>query len=34
MAATFVAVAILQFPLIWTVLVAGSLSVAVAYRNG
>ena len=34
MAATFVAVAVLQLPLIWTVLVAGSLSVAVSYRNG
>ncbi len=34
MAATFVAVALMQWPLIWTVLVAGSLSVAVSYRNG
>lgn len=34
MAATFVAVAILQLPLIWTVLVAGSLSVAVTYHQG
>ncbi|CAM5768782.1 chromate transporter [Bosea minatitlanensis] len=34
MAATFVAVAILQWPLIWTVLVAGSLSVAVSYSRG
>ncbi|MBN9458411.1 MAG: chromate transporter [Bosea sp.] len=34
MAATFVAVAILQWPLIWTVLVAGSLSVAVTYHRG
>ncbi len=31
MAATFVAVAILKWPLLWTVLVAGALSVAVAY---
>ena len=31
MAATFVAVAILQWPLLWTVLGAGSLSVAVTY---
>ncbi|MGF7054144.1 chromate transporter [Bosea sp. OAE752] len=34
MAATFAAVAILQLPLIWTVLVAGSLSVAVTYHQG
>lgn len=31
MAATFVAVAILKWPLLWTVLAAGSLSVAMAY---
>uniref|UniRef100_A0A9E8CT60 Chromate transporter n=1 Tax=Bosea sp. NBC_00436 TaxID=2969620 RepID=A0A9E8CT60_9HYPH len=34
MAATFVAVAILKWPLLWTVLGAGSLSVAVTYRDG
>ncbi|MCO5092942.1 chromate transporter [Bosea sp. (in: a-proteobacteria)] len=33
MALTFVAVAILKWPLIWTVLAAGSLSVAIAYRE-
>ena len=34
MAATFVAVAILKWPLLWTVLGFGSLSVAVTYRDG
>lgn len=34
MAATFVAVAFLHWPLLWTVLGAGSLSVAMAYREG
>jgi chromate transporter len=34
MVATFVAVALLKWPLIWTVLCAGSLSVAMAYRDG
>jgi chromate transporter len=34
MAATFAAVAILKWPLLWTVLGAGSLSVAVTYRDG
>lgn len=34
MAATFVAVAILKLPLLWTVLVAGTLSVAVTYARG
>lgn len=34
MAATFFAVAILKWPLLWTVLGAGSLSVAVAYYRG
>lgn len=34
MVATFVAVAILKWPLLWTVLGAGSLSVAVTYHRG
>lgn len=31
MAATFIAIGVLQLPLIWTVLAAGSVSVALAY---
>ena len=34
MAATFIAVAILKWPLLWTVLGVGSLSVAVTYFEG